>query len=59
LGLVTSGVLRGTSTEGLAIEIPVVVLSLFDGDHLTRIEVFDPDQRDLALARFDELNRPA
>ena len=59
LGLVTSVVLRGTSTEGLAIEIPVVLLSLSDGDHLTRIEVFDPDQRDLALARFDELNRPA
>jgi hypothetical protein len=59
LGLVTSVVLRGTSTEGLAIEIPVVLLSLSDGDHLTRIELFDPDQRDLALARFDELNRPA
>lgn len=57
LGLLTSAVLRGTSTEGLPIEIPVVMLNLFDGDHLTRIEVFDPDQRDLALARFDELNR--
>ena len=59
LGLVSSVVLRGTSTEGLAIEIPVVLLSLSDGDHLTHIEIFDPDQRDLALARFDELNRSA
>ena len=31
--------------------------SLFDGDRVTRVETFDADQRDQALARFEELNR--
>ena len=39
------------------IEIPLVVLILLDGDRVTRFEAFDADQRDVALARFDELNR--
>jgi hypothetical protein len=30
----------------------------FDGDRVSRVETFDADQRDSALARFDELNRP-
>ena len=51
-------VLKGTSTEGFAIELPVVQLGLFDGDRITHIETFDPDERDLAVARFEELNRP-
>jgi hypothetical protein len=57
-GLVDYDVLRGTSTDGVAIEIPFVVLTLFDGGRVTRMEVFEADQRDLALARFEELNRP-
>jgi hypothetical protein len=56
-GLVDYEVLRGTSTDGVVIEIPVVVLILLDGDRVTRLEAFDPAQRDLALARFEELNR--
>ncbi len=56
-GLVDHEVLRGTSTDGVAIEIPLVVLILVDGGRLTRLEVFDADQRDSALARFEELNR--
>ncbi len=32
--------------------------SLVDCDRVTGFEAFDPDQRDLALARFEELNRP-
>ena len=57
MGLVNHVVLRGTSTDGVAIEIPHVVLVLIDGDRVTRFEEFDADQRDLALARFEELNR--
>ena len=34
------------------------MLVLFDGDRVTGFETFDPDQRDVALARFEELNRP-
>jgi hypothetical protein len=56
IGVVTHVVTRGTSTDGVAIEIPLVAVILFDGDRLTRVETFDADQRDLALARFEELN---
>jgi hypothetical protein len=48
---------RGTSTDGVAIEIPLVALMFFDGDRVTRVETFDADERDGALARFEELNR--
>jgi len=49
---------KGTSSDGADVEIPMLMLGLFDGDRLTHLETFDPDQRDLALARFDELTRP-
>ena len=58
MGFVTNSVFKGTSTEGGAMELPLVMLGLFDGDRVTHVETFDPDQRDLALARFEELNRP-
>ena len=58
-GALTDFVLKGTSTDGVAIEIPFMVLGVFDGDRITHMEMFDPDQRDLALTRFDELNQPA
>ncbi|MGA8545923.1 MAG: BTAD domain-containing putative transcriptional regulator [Mycobacterium sp.] len=57
-GLVTHMVEKGTSTEGVAIELPFVILILFDGDRVTRVEAFDLDQRNLALARFEEIGRP-
>ncbi len=56
-GLLSHLVARGTSTEGVAIEVPVVVLALLDGDRMTHIELFDLAQRDAALARFEELSR--
>jgi hypothetical protein len=58
LGVVTYIVVQGTSIEGAPIEIPLLILVLFDGDRVSRVETFDPEQRDLALARFDELNQP-
>jgi ketosteroid isomerase-like protein len=57
VGLVTYTVAKGTSTEGAAIELPLLVLVLFDGDRVTRIEDFEPAQRDVALARFEEIGR--
>ena len=54
-GLVIHLVLKGTSTEGFAVELPVVALILLDGERVTHLENFDPDQRALALARFEEL----
>ena len=57
MGVVAHLVLRGTSTDGVAIEIPIVQLALLEGDHVTHVEAFDLAQRDLALARFEELER--
>ncbi len=54
-GVVGLGVIRGTTTDGVAIEIPLIQLMIIEGDRATHIEDFDPDQRDLALARFAEL----
>jgi len=55
MGVVNHVVLKGTSTDAVAIEIPLVALMLLDGDRVTRYETFDVDQRDVALARFEEL----
>jgi hypothetical protein len=58
-GLVHHTVLKGTSTDGMPVEISIVQITLLEGDRVTHIEAFDPDQRDLALARFAELNHQA
>ena len=58
-GLVTRLIMKGTSTDGVVIQIPHVVLTLLDGDRVKHIEAFDIDQRGAALARFEELNRPS
>ncbi|WP_076185656.1 BTAD domain-containing putative transcriptional regulator [Mycobacterium colombiense] len=54
-GAVGLGIIKGTTADGAAIEIPLIQLILVEGDRITHIEDFDPDQRDVALARFDEL----
>jgi DNA-binding SARP family transcriptional activator len=58
IGIVGRMALKGTSTDRTAIEIPFVVLILLRGERVTRLEAFDEDQRDLALARLQEFNRP-
>ena len=55
-GLVGDVFLRGTAADGLAIEIPLVMLLVVDRDRVTGFEAFDPDRRDSALARFEELS---
>jgi hypothetical protein len=55
-GFVAHTVVKGTSTDGVAIEISLVVLMLVDGDRITHAETFDLGQRELALTRFEELN---
>jgi hypothetical protein len=56
IGLVSNVVVRGTTAEGAAIELPAVILIVFDGAHVIRMEAFDLSQRDIAVARFHELN---
>jgi hypothetical protein len=58
IGIVGRMALKGTSTDGASIEIPFVVLTLLHGERVTRLEAFDEDQRDLALVRLQEFNRP-
>jgi hypothetical protein len=58
IGIVGRMALKGTSTDGAAIEIPFVVLMLLHGERVTRLEAFDEGQRELALARLQEFNRP-
>jgi DNA-binding SARP family transcriptional activator len=58
IGIVGRMAVKGTSTDGAAIEIPFVVLMLLHGERVTRLEAFDEDQRELALARLQEFNRP-
>jgi hypothetical protein len=56
-GVVGDVVAKGTSRDGGEIEIPMLMLGVFDGDRLAHFEMFEPNQRDLALARFQELNQ--
>ncbi len=56
IGVVIHVVIRGTAAGGLAIELPFIMINLMDGDHVTHIETFDSEQRELALERFQELN---
>jgi hypothetical protein len=58
IGIVGRMALKGTSIDGAAIEIPFVVLMLLHCERVTRLEAFDEDQRELALARLQEFNRP-
>ncbi|WKG04227.1 BTAD domain-containing putative transcriptional regulator [Mycolicibacterium sp. HK-90] len=54
-GTVVGQVTRGTSNEGFDAEWREYVLFTTDGDLLSRAEVFDEADFDVALARFDEL----
>ncbi|OBH92596.1 regulator [Mycobacterium sp. E2733] len=55
LGAVISGVVKGTSPEGFDAEWQMINICTFEGDLLSRYEVFEKTELDAALARFDEL----
>jgi hypothetical protein len=59
LGVVVTEVVAGTSHDGFAFEWREVALFVFEGDMVCRFELFDEADLDAALARFDELDRPA
>ena len=59
LGVVVTRVATGTSQEGFDAEWRQIDILTVDGDVLSRVEVFDEADIDAALARFDELSRPA
>jgi hypothetical protein len=58
-GAVVTRVSNGTSQEGFDAEWREIDLTTVKGDLINRSEKFDEADLDTALARFDELNRPA
>ena len=59
LGAVVTQAVSGTSQDGLRRRVAEIVLVTVDGDLINRCELFDEADIDAAIARFDELSRPA
>jgi hypothetical protein len=59
LGAVVTHAAYGTSHEGFAAEWRGIALLTLDGDLFNRGELFDETDLDAALARLEELSRPA
>ena len=59
LGAVVTHAAHGTSQEGFDAEWRMIDLLTVEGDLINRCELFDEADLDAALARFDELSRPA
>jgi hypothetical protein len=56
LGAVFTYVLKMTSHEGFDGEVSMIMVFTVDGDLISRVEVFDETDLDVALARFEELH---
>ena len=54
-GTVVTQVVHGTSQEGFDAEWREIELLMLEGDRINRLEIFDEEDLDAALARFDEL----
>lgn len=59
LGAVVAHVAKGTSPEGLDVEWRMINVITVDGDVLDRCEIFDEADTEAAIARFEQLSRPA
>ena len=59
LGAVVTWAATGTTHEGFDAEWRGIHVLTVDGDMISRFEVFDEADLDAAIARFDELSRPA
>ncbi|WP_104183299.1 BTAD domain-containing putative transcriptional regulator [Mycobacterium avium] len=59
MGALVTHVARGTSPEGVDAEWRYHHLLMVDVESITRSELFDESALDAALARFDQLTRPA
>jgi class 3 adenylate cyclase len=59
LGAVVTHASHGTSQEGFDAEWRIIDIFTVDGNLISRAELFDEADLDAALARFDELIRPA
>ncbi|WP_434085070.1 BTAD domain-containing putative transcriptional regulator [Mycobacterium paraterrae] len=59
IGAVVTQVVNGLSHQGFDAEWRTIDLAMYEGDEIKRSELFDEADLDAALARFDELSRPA
>lgn len=59
LGAVVTQVSHGTSRDGFDAEWREINIMMFEGELISHCELFDESDLDAALARFDELSRPA
>ena len=59
LGAVITHVSPGTSQEGFEAEVQQNAILTVDGDLIDRCEIFNEEDLDAAIAKFDELSRPA
>ncbi|MGN6337233.1 BTAD domain-containing putative transcriptional regulator, partial [Mycobacterium sp.] len=59
IGAVVTHVTQGSSKEGFEAEWREIFLVTVEDDLLSRCELFDESDLDAALARFDQLSRPA
>jgi DNA-binding SARP family transcriptional activator len=59
LGAVVTQAAHGTSQQGFQAEWRETGVFMFDGDLLSHYELFDGGDLDAAVARFDQLSRPA
>ena len=59
LGAVITYAAHETSHEGFAAEWRGIAVFTVDGDLVNRCEVFDEADTDAAIARFEQLSRPA
>ncbi len=59
VGAVVTHVVKGTSQQGFDAEWRTIDLSMYEGDQIKRSELFDEADLEAAIARFDEVTRPA
>ena len=59
LGAVVTEAAHGTSQQGFDAEWREIEIFTFEGDLISRCELFDEADLDAAIARFDQLSRPA
>lgn len=57
VGAVITNVAHGSTPDGLGVEWRMVMLLIVDGGRLTRCEVFDETDSDVAIARLEDLRR--
>ena len=59
LGAVVTYAAHGTSQEGFDAEWRGITILTVEGDLINRCELFDEADLDTAIARFEQLSRPA